>query len=199
MLFQKTIFCSLAIIASAIAFSFFLHVRMRSSDVSRYRKLVQESRELRSRRALERHPAHQIRERVQKDIWAVDGTQRLHFRLNSGYSELFLKQKKDKVEAIEELQQIHCLIQEKIDPIAQVQQVRTLTASEGTYYYPSHRFIASSVHLAFYRILGTEFPLTIHEKPFLTGVAQEVSFDAASKIPTFTAHRISAQLDPAQI
>lgn len=196
MLFRRAIFCFSALTASAAALAFFLHVRIRPSDTPRYRKLVQESAELRSRRALERHPAHQTREGVQKDIWAVDGSERLHSRLNSGYSELTLRQKRDKFEAVEELQQISCWIQEEIDEAARLQQVRAITASEGTYYYPSHRFLAHTVHLAFYRLPGLELPFSVSEKPFLTGVAREASFAATSKIPTFTAYHLTAQFDP---
>ena len=183
---------------AAAAALFLFHIRIRSSDASKYRKLVQESAELRSRRALEKHPAHQMREGVQKDIWAIDGTERLHFRLNSGYSELTLRQKRDKFEAIEELQQIHCWVQEAIDPASQMQQVRTLTASDGAYYYPSHRFLANTVHLNFYRLPGIHLPFAIAEKPFLIGVARQVSFFPTGKNPMFTAYDIAAQLDPEQ-
>jgi hypothetical protein len=196
MLFGRAVIGSSILIASAAVATFLLHVRTRPYDASRYRKLVQESAELRSRRALERHPAHQMRAGVQKDIWAVDGTERLHFRLNSGYSELSITQKKDKFEAVEELQQINCWIQEKIDPNTQMQQVRTLTASEGTYYYPSHRFLANAVHLGIYRLPGIELPTSLTEKPFLIGVARQATFVASGKNPTFTAYDITATLDP---
>lgn len=197
MLFRRATFSFLAVNAAFLAVSYLFLVQVRSSDAPRYRKLVQESVELRSRRALEKHPVKQIREGVQKDIWAVDGKERLHFRLISVHSELALRQKKDKVEAAEDLQQITGWIQEEVDSIAQIQQVRTLAASDGTYLYPSHRFLATQVHLAFYRLPGTEIPLgPIPEKPFLTGVASEASFAATSKFPTFTARRIAAQLDP---
>ena len=197
MLFRRATFSSLAVISSLSAISYLFFIQVRSTDAPHYRKLVQESVELRSRRALEKHPARQTREGVQKDIWAVDGNERLHFRLTSGYSELALRQKKDKVEAVEDLQQITGWIQEEVDSAAQIQQVRTIAASDGTYYYPSHRFLANQVHLAFYRLPGTDIPESpFSEKPFLTGVAAEATFAASSKFPTFTAKRIAAQLDP---
>jgi hypothetical protein len=196
MLFRRAVFLCAALTASASALAYLLLIQVRSSDTPRYRRLVQESAELRSRRALEKSPAHQLREGVQKDIWAIDGSERLHFRLTSGYSELTLRQKKDKVEAVEELRQINCWIQEEIDRAGNAQQVRFVSASEGTYDYPSHRFLAHSVHLAFYRIPGLDLPLSLTEKPFLSGVAREVAFAATSKIPTFTAYHLTAQLDP---
>ena len=196
MLFKRAIFSACAVTALVAAGAFLFLVRIHSSDIPLYRKLVSESAELLSRKALERHPTHQAREGVQKDIWAVDGAERLHFRLNSDYSELTLRQKKDKVEAVEELQGINCWIQEKIDRGAQTQQIRTIAAAEGSYYYPSHRFLANTVQLAFYRVPGTELPRALLQKPFLKGVAREASFAATGKIPTFTAYHITAQLDP---
>lgn len=165
MLFRRALLFSSFLIVSVSFLAYFLHIQPRPSGISAYRKLVRESAERHSRRALERAPARQTREGVQKDIWAIDGTERLHFRLNSKYSELTLKQKKDKIEAVEELQQIRCWIQEKVDPTAQMQQVRTLTAQEGAYYFPSHRFSAHTVHLAFYNLPGFELPKEILPSP----------------------------------
>ena len=78
-----------------------------------------------------------------------------------------------------------------------MQQVRTIAADEGVYHFPSHRFLAQSVQLAFFYLAGTELPLSLFpEKPFLTGIAREVSFSAAQKPPTFTAYHLQAKLDP---
>ena len=198
MLFRKSLAVCAALILFLAALVCFFLVRLRSSDAPRYRKLVQESAELRSRHALEREPAHQMREGVQKDIWIVDEAERLHFRLNSRYSELMIRQKKDKVEAVEELQQIECWIQEEVDSKGGKQLVRQLKAAEGVYTYPSHRFVAGTVHLAFFRMPGTELPRAIQGKPYLTGLAREASFAATSKLPTFTAYHLTATLDPEQ-
>lgn len=198
MLFRKPLFASAALIALFCGLVCFFFVRLRASDAPKYRKLVQESAELRSRHALEREPAHQTREGVQKDIWVAEGSERLHFRLNSRYSELMIRQKKDKVEAVEELQQIECWIQEEIDSKTNKQLVRQLKAAEGIYTYPSHRFVAETVHLAFFRLSGTDLPRSTLAKPYLTGLAREASFAATSKLPTFTAYHLSATLDPEQ-
>ncbi len=196
-MFAKSHACFLALIGLAAALAYSLHIKLQPHDAPLYRKITQESQALRSHHALERHPAQQKRERVQKDIWLVDGSQRLHFRLKSAYSHLTLTQKKDKVEAVEQLKQIESWIQDEIDPVDSYQQIRTIAADQGVYYFPSHRFLAQSVHLAFFRIPGIELPLSLFpEKPFLTGIAREVSFAAISKTPTFTAYHLQAQLDP---
>lgn len=130
-------FVSLSLIA---AFAFFLNVRIRPSDEPAYHRFVQERAELRSHSALEERDAHQSRGGVQKDIWVVNGEQRLHFRLMSEHSEITLHQKKGKMEVIEDFQQLHGWIQEG------EQSIGKITAQEGTYYYPSHRFLFGKFH-----------------------------------------------------
>lgn len=104
---------------------------MLPGDPAIYHKLVQESTELRTRRALEEEPAHQKRQGLQKDIWSQNETR--HFQVQSEHSELTLSQKKDKIEAIEQLRQIRCIIDNE-----------ELTADEGIYQYPSHQFTAQN-------------------------------------------------------
>ncbi|HSX25953.1 MAG TPA: hypothetical protein VLE89_02990 [Chlamydiales bacterium] len=196
-MFKRPTFCFIALSTFACLFAYRNHVQIHPQDAPIYQKLSQESTALRSRHALERHPARQKREGVQKDIWVVNGNERLHFRLKSAYSHLTVAQKKDKVEATEELKQIDCWVQDEIDTVNSLQQIRTLTADEGIYYFPSHRFLAQSVNLAFFRLAGTELPSSLFpEKPFLTGVAREVTFAATCKTPTFTAYHLRAELDP---
>lgn len=196
-MFQRAYFSFLALILCLSLLAYYLHIRIAPGCAPLYHKLLKESIALRSHHALERHPAHQKREGVQKDIWVVNGAERLHSRIKSRHSDLTLSQKKDKVEAIEQLKEIDCWVQEEIDPAHSLQQIRTLYAEEGVYYFPSHRFLAQSVHLAFFRLPGADLPLSLFpEKPFLTGVASEVSFAATSKSPLFTAYHLQAHLDP---
>lgn len=174
-------------------------VRMRKGDVGRYRKLVKESVELRSKRALERHPAHQLRHGVQKDIWTPKANERSHFRLRSEGSELIIQQKKDKFEATESLQNLECCVQEEIDLANQTQQVRFVTAELGTYFFPNHQFLANEVSILFYDLPGAELPQVMPDAhPFLKGHAKEASFSAGGKTANFTAYELQAQFDPLQ-
>lgn len=119
---------ALAIISATAVYWF--NVRIRPDDILAYNKLLQESTELRARKALQEQPAHQYREGVQKDIWSQNETR--HFKIQSENSELTLSQKSDHVEVIEELKNIQCSVQDDF----------TLTAEEGIYTFPSHQFIA---------------------------------------------------------
>jgi hypothetical protein len=103
--------------------------------------MMQVSTELRSKTALERHPIRQFRSQVQKDIW----TQAAHYQVKSAESELIVKQKKDKVEAIEYLKNIDGKIEEP-------EQLRTFTAQSGIYQIPTQEFIADNCHLVFFKM-----------------------------------------------
>jgi hypothetical protein len=194
-MFRKIALFSFFLVLLAGTISVYFCVQLRPEDLPRYQKLVQESAELRSKKALEAHPARQLRKDVQKDIWTLSGAERTHLRLKSEGSELVIRQRKDKLEATEYLQNLTCSMQEEVNSAENRQQVRYLTALQGTYFFPSHRFLAEQVRLCFYQIGGIDLPQEMPQTPpFLRGAAREVSFSAAGKTGTFKAHHLQAEL-----
>jgi lipopolysaccharide export system protein LptA len=123
-------FRTLALISLLLFGLYWFYIRLRPEDAVFYQKLVQESIDLRHKNALEETPAHQQRQTVQKDIWTQNETR--HFQIRSQDSNLTLSQKNEKIEAVEQLKEIECTIQNGF----------TLTADEGIYTFPSHQFIA---------------------------------------------------------
>lgn len=121
-------FLGLSLIASALLYWFC--IRLTPSDPILYDKLVQESIQLRTRKALEEEPAHQKRSGVLKDIWTQNEAS--HFQIQSEDSDLTISQKRGKFEAIERLKTMS----------AQTENEFTLEADEGIYTYPSHQLIA---------------------------------------------------------
>jgi hypothetical protein len=193
-MFQRALLISFLLLASALMAIYIFFIRLQPIDSVSYRNLVQTSAELRARKALEREPIHQLRQGVQKDIWTFHDKKRLQLRLKSETSHLHLTQKKGKMEAVENLQNIECLIQEAIHP---TQQIRRFVAKEGIYHFPSHQFLTDVVDLSFYQIPGTELPLSLEqETPFLTGTAKEAAFSAIHHTPTFNAQMLKLRLDP---
>lgn len=134
MLFKRATLFSLFSIFCVTGLLVYLHVRILPSDKEHYQKLVRETEALRSSKALERHPTYQVREGTQKDIWTVNGTERSHFEMHSDHSTLSVKQKRDKVEATEDLEGITCILQGPL-----------IHAAKGFYDYPSHHFLATQV------------------------------------------------------
>jgi lipopolysaccharide export system protein LptA len=130
-MYQRALFSSFALLAIAGYAIYRLHIQIHPEDTPAYHKLIQESTELRTRHALEEQPAHQDRSGVQKDIWTQNETR--HLQIHSQQSQLTLSQKRDTVDALEELKQIRCLLDGD-----------TLTADEGIYTYPAHQFIAQN-------------------------------------------------------
>jgi lipopolysaccharide export system protein LptA len=130
-MYQRAFVSSLALIALAALATYWFHIRLRPTDISSFHQLVQQSIELRARQALDEQPALQKRQGVQKDIWSHDETR--HLQIQSERSALTLTQKKDKMEAIEELHKVRCTTENG-----------TLTADEGLYSFPSHQFTAQS-------------------------------------------------------
>jgi len=170
-----------------------------SKDELSYHELVQANIQLLSQKTLEKEPIQQLRQGVQKDIWRMEGDQRLHLRLKSDQSHLSLIQKKKKIEVIELLKKTECLIQEKIDLAAQTQNIKSLKTEEGVYSFPAHSFFSNTVEMAFYQIPGITLPLSlITEQPFLEGVAQEITLSATNKTPSFHAQFLKLRFDPTQ-
>lgn len=109
--------------------TYWFHIRSPEQVAPEYRKLVQESRELRSKQPLERHPATQARENVQKDIWIRNGEENRHICLKGKLSQLAIQQKKEQVAIQEELQEIDCIIQDG----SELHQTHAFLADAGTF------------------------------------------------------------------
>ena len=194
-MFTKTIVTSTLLLLCYALGIFFFAVQVRSEDQKTYRTLLKESAALHSKRALEKEPAIQQRFEVQKDIWTLDGEERPHIRLISQDSTLTIRQRGKKFKANEKLHHITCWMQEKINRSDRTQQLRYLQAGEGTYEFPSHQFLAQHVHLSFHHLLGIDIPDTaLQSPPYLKGIAQKILFHTSSKIPTFTAEHLRAEL-----
>lgn len=121
-----------ALSALLLGLDFWYFVRLNSGDSEIYEKLIAESVELRTRKALEKEPAFQKRYGVQKEIWTQNETRGIS--IQSLESDLTIAQKGGKIEAIEKLKEIEC----------HTLNGDILRADEGIYSYPSHQFRAQN-------------------------------------------------------
>lgn len=144
---------------------------------------------------------HQERKGVVKEIWFTqEEGSRLHYRIFSESSLLTIKPEGKGFDLIEKLEKIKCWMQDKLyDPAAgsgPMQQIRFLAAEEGIYRYTAQEFLAQSVALSLYRLGGHELPkTTTGTKPFLQGIAEDVSFAVSGKSPQFKAKHFNAELN----
>jgi hypothetical protein len=210
-MFKRTLVFFSCFLAVTCAIAYWDHVRLRRHDKARYQKFVVENSSQRARHALETHPATQNRQVVQKDFWIMQESERQHLRIQSQESELIIHERKGKLEAVEKLLGLDCWLQDPGNhPISilqkkaigkrendNTQQVRHLTAQEGIYFYPSHHFIAQTVHMQFFRLPGHDLPEAVESRfAFFSGTATEACFSACGKSPLFTAQHLHASFDP---
>jgi hypothetical protein len=187
-------FLSLGILTLVWGLSLF---RVRPSDIEKIKQSVQEQ-EIASSKSLF-STTQQQRKGVVKEIWFTqEDNSRLHYRIFSESSLLTIKPTGKNFELIEKLEKIKCWMQDKLyDPNAgagPMQQIRFLAAEEGLYRYTTQEFLAQSVALSLYRLNGHELPKEMTTKPFLKGIAEDVSFGVSGKSPQFKARHFKAEL-----
>lgn len=171
---------------------------IRASDIASYKSLVQSLQKKTPSQKQLSSSSHQTRQGVRKDIWfsQEDGS-RLHTRIESQSSLLTLHPKGNRLEVVEELQKIHCWMQDRLYTVAgtgaPMQQMRYLEADTGTYLYSTQQFVAQSVTISLFRLPG--HVLSLEQDPssaFVRGIAQDVSFAVSGKSPQFQAKNFKA-------
>ncbi|MCB1107079.1 MAG: hypothetical protein KDK76_03180 [Chlamydiia bacterium] len=140
----------------------------------------------------------QIRKGVVKDLWLNDreGT-RLHHHIESPQSILTAIPCGTRVELIEQMIEMKCYFQEKVEEEGgeEVQQIRYLQSGEGTYRYTDQHFNAQSVFLALYKVSGKTLSTQLNtQDAYIKGVAEEVSLSFSNGSPDFHAEKFKAQI-----
>jgi hypothetical protein len=167
-------------------------------DIENYHQIMDRKTKSTSCQNLKRQPLYQERQGVQKDIFLSQNKTRNHFKIQSEESCVTFTEKNEKIELIENLKNIKCLIQDKIidENNSFTQQLRYFTAKKGTYVYPSHKFVSDAINLSFFDIPGKSLPETINDfNPYLKGFAKEVYFSLTDKTPQLTAYHFRASFD----
>jgi hypothetical protein len=198
-MFRRATIFSLLFLGIATLLWGVLLVRFRPSD-SAFIKDTIKQQELSNSNALF-STTEQNRKGVVKEIWFTqEDNSRLHYRIFSESSLLTIKPEGKNFDLIEKLEKIKCWMQDKLyDPAAgagPMQQIRFLAAEEGLYRYTSQEFLAQSVALSLYRLGGHDLPKEmVATKPFLKGIAEDVSFAVSGKSPQFKAKHFKAELN----
>lgn len=199
---MKKIFLSFFIFSSLLILGYITYdiLHIQKKDIDAYEDLINRKSELTSCEALKRKPFSQNRTNVQKDIFLNQNNSRVHFRIFAENSFLTLTEKKENIEITENLKNIKCLIQDKISFNSEKnhfeQQLRYFTAKNGTYLYPSHKFLTDTINLSFFDLPGNVLPDDIDLfTPTLKGFAKEVSFTLIDKYPEINASHFRASFD----
>ncbi len=134
---------------------------------------------------------------VRKRIWYQDDTP-LHILIDSPESELFFFRQNHKVEMIEQLANVTCIMQEELfyKDGRPMQKVRYLEAVRGCYHYNTHLFVAEEVKLWKYLLEGHQPPETIDNgTPLMAATAESIEFSLKGKKLDFLAHKMRAILN----
>ncbi len=195
-MFKRAIFITSLCMAAISSAWLVKLVYLSPADRVKYENLLETGRAV--ARATKSAQTHQTRGGVRKDLWlSQQDRTRLHYRIDSKSSVLTLLPIDDKVDIIENLQQIKCWMQDKLYAQGNVamQQMRFFEADQGIYQYSTQRFAANSVILSLFRLPGIQLPTSIDpSKAFLRGIAQDVSFSIAGKTTQFQAQKFKATL-----
>ena len=142
--------------------------------------------------------SQQVRKKVCKEIW-YQAASPLYFRIESDDSELFFFHQEGEVEVVEQLETVHCLMQEELyyDDLKPMQLVRYMEAKRASYDYNTQLFVAEEVKLWRYRLEGHEPVLTLtDQEPLMSGTALSVEFTIKGKKLDFQAHHLRAKFNP---
>ncbi len=172
----------------------------RASDYRSYTSALEQSRHFTKTSP----PVCQDRLLVCKDIWfSNEGSERLHYRIESAASSLNLYSVQNKVEVIEQLHGMRCWMQDKIvsglGSHGSHQQSRYFTANEGVYHFLSQSLLAEEATLSLYRLSGDNLPEIGHLPsiaPFLKGNAEQIKMHINGKTPMFQASNFKASMNP---
>ena len=170
---------------------------VKESDILTYRKM-KNRHEVASSPQVFATSTHQTRQGVRKDIWfSQEDKSRLHTRIESASSLLTIQPKEHNYEVIEELQKIHCWMQDRVyvgEGGKPMQQMRYIEADSGTYLYTTQQFLAQTVVLSLFRLPGHSLLINQDQSAaFIRGIAQDVSFSVSGKSPQFQAKNFKAQ------
>ena len=167
---------------------------LQPQDFEEYRQLLNFQENSKKRK---KTSAEQKRKGVTKDIFVSQHNHnRLHLRIQSEQSKLFIEPENAGFAMIEKLENIQCWLQEE-GVIASPRQVRYFTAQNGSYAFPSHEFLAGAIELYFFLLQPEEslFSLNFNDA-YLKGYANRLSFFLKDRAPHFEAHHFKATFDP---
>ena len=187
-MFRKTVLIYTSAILGLIGICLFFVLHISEADRRQLKKIQVKGL------ATIQTSTEQNRGSVCKDLWIAESDgKRLHDRIESASSVLVLTPVNDHLDIIEHLNQIHCSMQDRIEERDGkiVQQVRCFDALTGVYQYSANRLTAKNVSIALFRAPGSDLPSSF-SSPFLTGIAQDISFAIAGKASQFQAKQFKA-------
>lgn len=191
--FVSTLFLLILAVGSILYYCFYVFPK----DVKNYEEYLEKNLKKDSQKKTASH-TEQLRKGIQKDIWRLNENTRLHYQIQAATSTLSLTPSGNTFFMQETMDNILCLIQEKLYENRNhhpMQQLKSFHADHGLYDFNSHYFVAETVFLDFYSLPGHGLPKTLDpDTAFLKGLAKAVSFTLSERGPCFQAEKFKAQM-----
>lgn len=166
-------------------------------DIKEYEKEIKKSEQKRAREKTS-SPCDQERARVKKEIWSPCDEHRLYTLITAASSKLHIERHCGKIELKEDLQDVFCLIQDKIYQTTNaelMQNLKTLTCPGGVYDYSEKSFRSGKVVMGLYTLAGSTPPLEIALiPPQMKGFAKKTTLSFKDHLLFFKAEAFSADV-----
>lgn len=196
-MYKRALLVAVALLVGAGALFIYLMVRPSEGDLAHYQEVLRKARPEEMTAALQA-PGQQDRSLVFKDLWIVDGEDRLHFQLACESSVLEFDVVGGRSSIVEHMRGVTGIIQEKLFTTAQgqpMQELRYLVAEAASYDYHTNRFVAKEATLTRFRASGHEMvDSTDGLEPLITGTARAAEFTLADGGIDFKAHHLKAKI-----
>lgn len=190
-MFKRTSYLFLGLWVAVIATGVFYFLNVGEEDLVHFRKLHSQAEH---ESGAER--GKQLKRGVLKELWVMKEGHPLHVRLESEAAELNVERKEMRSSVSEKMNNLVCVIQEKVSPEENWQLVEVMEADFATYFYRTDSFKADQVKLFRYKLPGIEIPDTFDGlTPIMKGFAREVEFKIKEDGLDFKASNITAELE----
>ncbi len=191
-MFRRTSYVFLGLWVAVIAVGVLYFLNVGEEDLVHFRKLHSHAQPISGEER-----GKQLKKGVLKELWVMKEGVPHHIRLESEAAELTVERKEMRSNVSEKMNNLVCIIQEKVSPEENWQLIEVMEADFATYFYRTDSFKADQVKLVRYKIPGVELPDTFEGiKPIMKGFARQVDFKIKADGLDFKASNITAELDP---
>lgn len=183
--FFKTLTCALVLLGIASASLFYALFVPTLSDSHDYQELLFKSNAANTKEPASPYKAKQLRTRVQRDFFFGVAEDRLHGCLKSKASEIHVDHQDGLTEIIETMDEIVCLLQEKLffEEGIPFQQILRIEADKGQYRYQTGQLKAEGIKIYRYRMPGHSLSSHFAEQPEVEGRGDLLELSIKDKNP----------------
>lgn len=140
--------------------------------------------------------SHQHRFGIVKDLWISQNEGRYHHHLLASESTVTLIPSEKKIDAVEDLGEIQCWIQQQKTPSSEKEKIQYIKAENGTYFYKQQEFLLRQMKFACYEQSPNTFSSNTPPSHLLfKGKAEGAYFQFRHHHPEFNADHFEVELE----